>query len=193
MIRSRMVKNVVYKSNSNTPDAFNINPKNVLDSQVLVNIGLFRYYKINAIKYTFYPNSNVAGNTYVPNQSAPPGDTIPTGITPLVTAFETNPDKKYTSVKAVRTLGNAKIHQPLRKFSMYRKLKPTSNIVLGGGITMQSVRMNRNPWISSEDLDFNYGRLYVCALDHEYNGEISHMNQYYTVVIDAYVACKGIE
>lgn len=125
----------------------------------------FQFYKICAVKYEYIPAMNVQGYTCT-EDAAGSGAAWPVECptNPMALLFESNTDAAYTNdatgVKRIFQSPRAHVFNPLRKFSIYRRIKPTTNINLGVSTT---VRLPFNPRMSTNDLKDVFGKTYIAV------------------------------
>ncbi len=159
MITTRLM----HKANlgvSNTPTATPIGC-GVLGTEQKQAIQQFSHFRINAIKYTLWPNQNVAGRTV--GQSSPPeGPDYASGVEkPLMfSLFVNNRDEKYPDIESIINNPRHKVHSAFRPFTRFTKVKPQVSLNMGNiGVDLL---MRNKVWVSTSDLEAEYGRFFYC-------------------------------
>lgn len=152
-----------------------------LAGEELQGIQYFQYYKINFVKFEFYPyfnafgeSVNVAGGTVTSN---------PTAIRPTYTLFLSNTDD---SIQQTRILNhpNARRHNSRSNWRRMTKVKTTAEVGVSGA-TDVDVKFPRRLMISTEDFP-TFGNLFVTT-GLSPSGTVTSVNPQYEVRSTFYV------
>ena len=169
-----------------------INPEKLLTSKYKSLLGRLSYYKLNGISITHHPHANASGQTYISNQQAPPGTIIPCHTADQVILFESNSGKDYSTALEMYDNPRSKIFDVKKPFSIYRKVNPTMDILNTTGSATNNIilRPHRNPWVSTSNLDYTYGRIFTAPFIVNMK---SVMEQYLSFSIRLYITAKYVD
>lgn len=178
MIQTKFVHDQVIQFPDTIPQPIAIS-LSALNSNQKGTISSFAQYKLNAVKFEFYPRQNVAGQT-----ATGTGITGGAEIGPLRSLFVNNRDENYPSDTKVLENPRHRTHMPFRKFTRYTKLRAQIDVSMGGDtdITM----LAKNMFISATDTDAIFGRFIVNRVS---SGGITPT---YQVVTTFYVTLRNL-
>lgn len=153
------VDTVLSLSNGTRTHAYSLNAGQITE-QGQQTISSFNFYKINAVKVVFTPQTR-----YVSVDTTATDPNVVGAVLPqMLSLFEPNPDESYSTTDTENMINNSrtKFHGLNSKIIRYSKLTPTMRIGMGA-TTAVDVRSMRSPWISTGDLSAVYGRFVVGA------------------------------
>lgn len=171
------------------PNTTDISLKN-LQSEQRNAILQYSHYRINAVKFVFYPKQNAVGATV--------GDTEPSGGANyrngttkgvVYTLFVNNRDQIYNTRDDMIRNPKHKIHMPFRPIVRYSKIRPQLRVAMGTN-TSVDLMSGKNVFISTADLNCDYGRFIFCRDQDTLGTETAA--SIYTYAITYYVTMKNL-
>lgn len=150
-------------------------------------VGMFEYYRINAIKITFIPVwSEVEANQQLANASA----TVPSIVAPrMYTCIDTDGDYQVSTEAAFLENSNVKIiRDPTKTFSVYYRPKvqtgAATSLAIAGAIA------KGKQWIDCANPNINqYGAIVAGITPFATSGYTFN----YQKVVTFYMQCKGVQ
>lgn len=153
---------------------------------------LYKYFKLKSVQFRVIPMFNSVGSTYLSNQSAPSPTSIGVGAPALVYVWESNEDTVYNQGPDIMHKSNSKIIRSTHEFKTFRRLRPNMDVQLNAASSVSTVRMKSNPWISTTDKDFTYGRWLISTLAPS-DGDMSKLKMSYNIIATCYYSFKTIK
>jgi len=178
------------------PVGFNITLNDLTTDQT-TSVQAFSYYKINAVKFEVWPQTNTYGNTagYNISGSDPATGTITSTFlgsnttARLLSLFSSNRDEDYTSYDALVRNPRHKTHSPFYPFKRFTRITPTIDVAMGGtGVSLRAGKM----YISTGDPGATYGRFFLAVKQPEISNELVNQFTAWSVRITYYVSLKNL-
>lgn len=163
----------------------------ILSPEQQRSIQSFSQFKLNAVRYTFTPRQNVAGATVgITSNGDPPTYTTGMSKPTILTLFDRNRDNKYDFVFEVTNNPRHRRHNPFRTITRYTKIIPQLNVNMDS-TSLVDMTPARNPWISTRDLQGNFGRL-IWAKEEVDQIDVPDIAEDYSLHVTYYVSLKNL-